>query len=206
MTEPTRRREIESRGADGYFASSSTVADNRRLMILPRAALHARPFALASRMSPTSRVAMVAQHLSTSSSASASAPSPLAGGPDAPAVSSSPRGVLDNSDELPCSTQPVVIFEALHSLRKMTLNRPQALNALNFEMVKLIRPQLEVGTRVLGRAQQGGKLMGACLGQKWEASPLANVILFKGAGRNFCAGGDVLGEFQESGGCRGGKS
>lgn len=30
--------------------------------------------------------------------------------------------------------------------------------------------------------------------QKWEESPLANVILFKGTGKNFCAGGDVKGE------------
>jgi enoyl-CoA hydratase/carnithine racemase len=40
--------------------------------------------------------------------------------------------------------QPVVIFEAVHSLRKMTLNRPAVLNALDSEMVSLIQPQLKV--------------------------------------------------------------
>ncbi|KAL8291820.1 hypothetical protein RQP46_002078 [Phenoliferia psychrophenolica] len=65
--------------------------------------------------------------------------------------------------------EPSVLFEAVHSLRKVTLNRPKALNTLNEDMVGLIQPQL----------------------QKWNDSPLANVILLKGNGKSFCAGGDV---------------
>ncbi|KAK4704564.1 hypothetical protein P7C70_g1644, partial [Phenoliferia sp. Uapishka_3] len=72
----------------------------------------------------------------------------------------------------PASTpaaEPTVLFEAVHSLRKLTLNRPRVQNALNEDMVNLIQPQL----------------------QKWNESPLANVILLKGTGKSFCAGGDV---------------
>lgn len=65
---------------------------------------------------------------------------------------------------------PVVTFEAVHALRRITLNRPKALNSLNDEMVDLIQPQLE----------------------NFEASDLANVILIKGNGKHFCAGGDVV--------------
>ena len=40
--------------------------------------------------------------------------------------------------------QAPVQFEAVQSLRKITLNRPKAFNALSAEMVDLIQPALEV--------------------------------------------------------------
>ncbi|GAA5945939.1 hypothetical protein JCM1841_002063 [Sporobolomyces salmonicolor] len=96
-----------------------------------------------------SRVSMVANHFSSSSSSSASNPSTSAPDEAAPAP---------------------VLFEAVHSLRKVILNRPKALNSLNDEMVNLIQPQLE----------------------KFEQSDLANVVLIKSNSKHFCAGGDVV--------------
>lgn len=52
----------------------------------------------------------------------------------------------------------MVKFEAIHSLRKMTLNRPSALNALNSEMVALIQPQLEVRTAVPAAVLTGAEM------------------------------------------------
>ncbi|GAA6047586.1 hypothetical protein JCM3770_001577 [Rhodotorula araucariae] len=93
-------------------------------------------------MTPAARLAQTAAHLSMS------APSPAPAAPAAPAVE----------------------FEAVHALRRVTLNRPKALNALNDEMIDLVHSHLE----------------------RIEASELANVILIKGAGKHFCAGGDVV--------------
>ncbi|GAA5889452.1 hypothetical protein JCM16303_005376 [Sporobolomyces ruberrimus] len=100
------------------------------------------------------RISMVSQHLSStsSSSSSASAPSPSKG-----------------QDGSSSATAPV-LFEAEHSLRKVILNRPKALNSLNDEMVELILPQLS----------------------KFEQSDLANVVLIKSNSKHFCAGGDVV--------------
>ncbi|KAK4058829.1 3-hydroxyisobutyryl-CoA hydrolase [Microbotryomycetes sp. JL221] len=88
---------------------------------------------------------MVQQHLSTSPSSAVAEPS---SSPDAP-----------------------ILFEAVHSLRKITLNRPKALNTLNLEMVDAMLPALE----------------------KYEKSDLANVVMLRGTGdKAFCAGGDVV--------------
>ncbi|KAM0751626.1 ClpP/crotonase [Meredithblackwellia eburnea MCA 4105] len=67
------------------------------------------------------------------------------------------------------SEEGPVVFSGANSLRTVKLNRPRQANSLNQEMVDLLHPQLE----------------------KWNDSPLANVILFKGEGKGFCAGGDV---------------
>ncbi|GAA6004778.1 hypothetical protein JCM10207_001011 [Rhodosporidiobolus poonsookiae] len=66
--------------------------------------------------------------------------------------------------------QPPVLIEAVGALRKIVLNRPKALNSITKEMTELILPAVE----------------------KFEASELANVILIKGNGKHFCAGGDVV--------------
>lgn len=148
-------------------------------------------------MPASRRVAMVSNHLSTSASISASASS---------SSSEPPKQVslMTDTYHLSCASganlylpgigmKPVVVFEAMHSLRKMTLNRPQALNALDLEMIDLIQPQLKVSPPVIsiGSSLRKGYIL--TLGQqKWEESPLANVILFKGNGKSFCAGGDVV--------------
>lgn len=102
---------------------------------------------LARRMPPAAnhRAGMIAHHLSGSASSSA-LPTPSHPVPEA--VSFPIFQVLIRLQQLiksgSPSSQPVVVFEAIHSLRKMTLNRPRVLNALNDEMVALIQPQLQV--------------------------------------------------------------
>ncbi|EFP81143.2 uncharacterized protein PGTG_07395 [Puccinia graminis f. sp. tritici CRL 75-36-700-3] len=66
--------------------------------------------------------------------------------------------------------QPSVLTKTDGNLRSLTLNRPEALNALNMEMIQDITTQL----------------------LKWENSPAAKIVILKGVGRAFCAGGDVV--------------
>lgn len=107
---------------------------------------------------------MVYQHLTPSSSSSSSA---------SPADASPSASTSKPQDGTPSSPDAPVLFEAEHSLRKVILNRPKALNSLNDEMVDLILPQLN----------------------KFEQSDLANVVLIKSNSKHFCAGGDVVCEF-----------
>ena len=62
-----------------------------------------------------------------------------------------------------------VIFGSTHGVRTIELNRPKKLNSLNGSMARKIIPRL----------------------REWEKSQLANVVVIKGEGRAFCAGGDV---------------
>ncbi|KAK0264415.1 3-hydroxyisobutyryl-CoA hydrolase [Friedmanniomyces endolithicus] len=62
-----------------------------------------------------------------------------------------------------------VLFNSHYGLRTITLNRPKKLNSLNGSMARKIIPRL----------------------QEWSKSQLANVVVIKGEGRAFCAGGDV---------------
>ena len=77
--------------------------------------------------------------------------------------------VLNNADE-------PVIFETATAengslIGLITLNAPKALNALNFEMIKLLEPQLRA----------------------WQDDETIAMVLLKGAGdKAFCAGGDVV--------------
>jgi enoyl-CoA hydratase/carnithine racemase len=67
--------------------------------------------------------------------------------------------------------QADVLFEQRGQLGLITLNRPQALNALNRAMCNLIRPQLAA----------------------WAADPSIKLVAIRGAGdRAFCAGGDIV--------------
>ncbi|KAK5137302.1 hypothetical protein LTR08_000272 [Meristemomyces frigidus] len=71
--------------------------------------------------------------------------------------------------ELPTDEADDVLFASHHGLRTITLNRPKKLNSLNGSMARKIVPRL----------------------QEWAKSQLANVVVIKGEGRAFCAGGDV---------------
>jgi len=66
--------------------------------------------------------------------------------------------------------QPSVLSKTDANLRSLTLNRPEALNALNAQMIHSITAELS----------------------KWEQSDAAKVVILKGTGRAFCAGGDVV--------------
>ncbi|KAK7060676.1 hypothetical protein SK128_017312 [Halocaridina rubra] len=66
------------------------------------------------------------------------------------------------------STEPDVLFKEVGDKGVITLNRPKALNAFNYNMIKLIYPTLK----------------------EWEHNK--SMVIIKGAGEKaFCAGGDV---------------
>ncbi|KKY23504.1 putative mitochondrial 3-hydroxyisobutyryl- hydrolase [Diplodia seriata] len=62
-----------------------------------------------------------------------------------------------------------VLFDRIYGVRTIELNRPKKLNSLNGSMARKIIPRL----------------------REWSQSQMANVIIIKGNGRAFCAGGDV---------------
>jgi 3-hydroxyisobutyryl-CoA hydrolase len=62
-----------------------------------------------------------------------------------------------------------VIFTNNYGVRSIELNRPKKLNSLNGSMARKIIPRL----------------------QEWSKSDMAGVVIIKGSGRAFCAGGDV---------------
>ncbi len=68
-------------------------------------------------------------------------------------------------------TNDFVLFHVERGGGWITLNRPQALNAINLHMVSLIAEHL----------------------RKWEADPEVNYVVIQGMGRAFCAGGDLRG-------------
>ena len=68
------------------------------------------------------------------------------------------------------SRQEKVLFETLDRFGIVTLNRPEVLNALDLEMVRLIHAQLVT----------------------WQDDPSILGVVFRGAGpKAFCAGGDI---------------
>jgi enoyl-CoA hydratase len=65
---------------------------------------------------------------------------------------------------------PEILFDLRDGVAEVTLNRPQALNALTLDMVRVFDPQLAA----------------------WEADDTVRAIVVRGAGdKAFCAGGDV---------------
>ncbi|KAG2146861.1 3-hydroxyisobutyryl-coenzyme A hydrolase [Suillus bovinus] len=69
-----------------------------------------------------------------------------------------------------------VLFESNGATRTYVLNRASKLNALNGDMLKLMRPQLE----------------------QWSKSDLCKIVVGTGLGRAFCAGGDIATVLQHS--------
>jgi 3-hydroxyisobutyryl-CoA hydrolase len=67
------------------------------------------------------------------------------------------------------ATGPAVIFENSLNTRKYILNKPKQLNALDEEMIDLLRPKVD----------------------EWNKSELCKLVIGTGNGRAFCAGGDV---------------
>ncbi len=64
-----------------------------------------------------------------------------------------------------------VLFNIINGVGIITLNRPERLNALSYNMIKLIRTHLN----------------------KWEEDHTIKIIIIEGAGEKaFCAGGDVV--------------
>lgn len=158
--------------------------------------LLSRPIARTSRlMTASARLSQLSAQLSSSAPASYSAPKKMTAKPSQGAA------------------EPPVLFEAVHSLRKVTLNRPTKLNTITREMTDLLQPQMEVSPRRPSQAGQAVLVAGlpplapprstdcdlCALVQNFEASELAGVVLLKGAGRAFCAGGDVVGQSKHSG-------
>jgi len=63
-----------------------------------------------------------------------------------------------------------VLFQYNKKVGKVILNKPKALNALDLEMIRILKPEVEL----------------------WNTTNNARVILFTGAGgKAFCAGGDI---------------
>lgn len=65
--------------------------------------------------------------------------------------------------------EEVVLGEEINHVRLITLNRPRQLNVISARVVELLAEYLE----------------------KWEKDDDAQLVIFKGAGRAFCAGGDL---------------
>ena len=68
------------------------------------------------------------------------------------------------------SVEPEIIFDLRDGIAEVTLNRPQALNALTLNMVRILDSQLAA----------------------WETDDAVCVVVVRGAGdKAFCAGGDI---------------
>ncbi|KAF9508903.1 hypothetical protein BS47DRAFT_1414311 [Hydnum rufescens UP504] len=70
--------------------------------------------------------------------------------------------------------QSPILFESAYSTSTFVLNRPKALNALNQEMLHLLIPKLK----------------------EWDQSDSCKIIIGRGNGPAFCAGGDVKSAIQ----------
>ncbi|XP_006458002.1 hypothetical protein AGABI2DRAFT_133832 [Agaricus bisporus var. bisporus H97] len=74
------------------------------------------------------------------------------------------------------ASEPTVLFESHSNIRKFILNRPRKLNALDEEMLSLLRPKIE----------------------EWSTSDLCGAIIGTGVGKAFCSGGDVASVVQNA--------
>lgn len=70
-----------------------------------------------------------------------------------------------------------VLFDCIDGFGIVTLNRPQALNALDLDVIRLLAARLKA----------------------WESDSAVRAVLFRGAGeRAFCAGGDIRALYQHA--------
>ena len=74
-------------------------------------------------------------------------------------------------------TEPVLRLEELGSVRRLTLNRPERLNALSFELVETLASALADAAR----------------------DESCRALVIRGAGRAFCAGYDLKEEAEQRG-------
>ena len=72
-------------------------------------------------------------------------------------------------------TEPVLLVEDVGPVRKLTMNRPQALNALNHDLTEAI-------SAAIGEA---------------GADDGVSVVILRGAGRAFCSGYDLAEDADE---------
>lgn len=73
------------------------------------------------------------------------------------------------AQEMVNTTEEVLLGEEIEHVRLITLNRPRHLNIISSRLVSLLAEYLE----------------------KWEKDDKAELVIFKGAGRAFSAGGDL---------------
>ncbi|KAJ7161513.1 3-hydroxyisobutyryl-CoA hydrolase [Mycena crocata] len=85
------------------------------------------------------------------------------------AITKHMSGIAGTKPPADADAEPSVRFESTLGLRTYVLNRPKKLNALNDDMLNLLRPKIE----------------------EWEKAELSSIIAGTGSGRAFCAGGDV---------------
>ncbi|CAL5375297.1 unnamed protein product [Camellia sinensis] len=80
-----------------------------------------------------------------------------------------PNISISHGSIIPKGTKSAVLFEENAGVRKVILNRPKKLNILNYEMVCQMLKKLEA----------------------YENDPTVKLVILKGNGKAFCAGGDV---------------
>jgi len=89
----------------------------------------------------------------------------------------------------PLHRQPKVLFESNLATRLYALNRPDKLNALDENMLSLLRPKIEVPVN-----SPAYKPLDKHSLKEWNASDLCRTIVGTGIGKAFCVGGDVSSE------------
>jgi 3-hydroxyisobutyryl-CoA hydrolase len=82
-----------------------------------------------------------------------------------------------------------VLFESNGSVRSYILNRPLKLNALDMTMLGLLKPKIQVRYIASGSISHTKKKHS----KEWNQSSLCGLVVGRGSGRAFCAGGDIAG-------------
>lgn len=115
------------------------------------------------------------------------------------------------------------MFESNGPVRRYILNRPSKLNALDQDMIALLRPTVQVrllppasGDIAISRLNRQSRVtehgdfhrrrsqvlsnypLKFVSMQEWEESELCRIIVGSGNGRGFCSGGDVESTFDFS--------